>query len=74
MTIDNARKEEQMKTEEKVSEASNANAKLIAVAPELLKACKEALKDLKFLKEYIPRHRKIIAQLERVIAKSERGN
>ena len=39
--------------------------------PELLEACKEALKDLKFLKGYIPRHRKIIAQLERVIAKSE---
>ena len=60
-------------TEEKVSEASNANAKLIAAAPELLEACKESLKDLKWLKHYIPRHRKIIAQLEQAIAKSERG-
>lgn len=53
------------------NETRQANARLIATAPELLGACKEALIDLEFLKDYIPRDSNSIKRLKQVIAKAE---
>lgn len=53
----------------KLPEEALANADLIAAAPELLEACKEALIDLQFLKDYIPKHSNSIKRLKEAIAK-----
>lgn len=53
------------------SEDNEANARLIATAPDLLEACKEALIDLEFLKDYIPRGSNSIKKLKQAIAKAE---
>lgn len=50
---------------------SKPNAQLIAAAPELLKACKEALKDLEYLKHYISRCHNATKDLQQAIAKAE---
>jgi len=55
----------------KLPEEAKANARLIAAAPELLGACKEALIDLEFLKDYIPRDSNSIKRLKQAIAKAE---
>ena len=55
----------------KLPEEAKANARLIATAPELLGACKEALIDLEFLKDYIPRDSNSIKRLKQAIAKAE---
>lgn len=55
----------------KLPEEAKANACLIATAPELLGACKEALIDLEFLKDYIPKDSNSIKRLKQAIAKAE---
>jgi hypothetical protein len=50
-----------------------ANAHLIAAAPELLEACKKALAELDFLKDYSPTRGKTAKLISDIIAKAEGG-
>lgn len=52
---------------------NEANANLIAAAPELLEACRDALMVLEYLKDYIPRSSQVIKMLKSSISKAE-GN